>query len=235
MPVKAPPPVIAPTWTGFYIGIHGGADWFDKNWFTPLTPINTANGGCFGCPAPAGSHRSSSWLFGGQVGFKHQVGWLVWGVEAQAGGTRLEGSNVNLLSPTVTIHSKTNSLGTVAARLGVGWDRLLLYGKGGGAWAHDNFWTTFAGFPDSVSQTRTETRWGWMTGVGVEYAFLGNWSLKFEYDHIDLGRRRETLVPSAACLALGCAPFQYDVRQTVDLIKIGLNYRLAWGPVVAKF
>ena len=86
MAVKAAPPAHNPAynWTGFYIGVHGGGDWFDKDWFIPLTPINTAGGGCFGCPASAGGHTSSSWLFGGQVGFNYQVGWWVWGVEAQA-------------------------------------------------------------------------------------------------------------------------------------------------------
>src|SRR5205085_12245206 len=99
---KAPAPVATFSWTGFYLGIHGGGDWFNKDWFTPLTPINTAGGGCFGCPASAGGHTSSSWLLGGQAGFNYQVGRLVLGVEAQASWTKLEGSNVNVMSPTVT-------------------------------------------------------------------------------------------------------------------------------------
>ena len=113
---KAPPPAVILSWTGFHGGVHGGGDWFNNDWFTPLSAINTAGGGCFGCPAPAGSHTSSNSLFGGQVGFNYQVGWWVWGVEAQASWTKLEGSNVNLLSPTVTIHSRTDTLGTIAAR-----------------------------------------------------------------------------------------------------------------------
>ena len=34
----------------------------------------------------------------------------------------------------------------------------------------------------------------------------------------------------------GCVAFRYDVNQTVDLVKVGLNYRFGWGgPVVAKY
>jgi outer membrane immunogenic protein len=174
---KAPPPVVVYNWTGFYIGVHGGLDWFDKAWSTPSTPINIAGGGVFG---PNGGHTASSWLVGAQAGFNYQIGWAVWGAEAQASWTRLEGSNVNPLVPFITDHSKTDSLGTIAARVGAAWNRTLFYAKGGGAWAYDTFWTSTAAAP--VSHTLTETRWGWMLGVGVEYAFLDNWSVKLEYD-----------------------------------------------------
>jgi opacity protein-like surface antigen len=62
-----------------------------------------------------------------------------------------------------------------------------------------------------------------MGGVGVEYALHGNLSVKLEYDHMDFGRDRERL----ACIpGTGCgAGFEYDVRQTVDLVKVGINYK----------
>jgi hypothetical protein len=76
---------------------------------------------------------------------------------------------------------------------------------------------------------------GWMVGVGVEYAFTPNWSVKAEYNYLDLGTRRETLQPVPANCP-GCGPFQYDIRQRMDLVKIGVNYRFGWaGPVVAKY
>ncbi len=225
---KAPPPVPVFSWTGFYIGVHGGGDWFNKDWNTPITPINVAGGGIFG---PNGGHTSSSWLAGVQAGFNYQVGWVVWGIEAQGSWTKLEGSNVNPLAPFLTDHSKTDNLGTIAGRLGAAWDRALFYVKGGGAWAHDTFWTTSAFCNTVTCQTLTETRWGWMVGVGVEYAFLDNWSVKLEYDHLDFGTRRETLAP----VCTGCGPFEYDVRQRIDLVKVGLNYRFGYSPVVAKY
>lgn len=235
LPVRAPvykgPPPIIFSWTGLYIGVHGGADWFDKDWFVPLTPTNMA-GNCVvdGCPKPAGSHTSQSWLAGGQIGFNYQVSWAVFGVEAQASWTKLEGSNVSTFVAVLTNHSKTDAIGTIAGRLGVAWDRSLLYVKGGGAWAHDEFWTTSGICNTTVCHSVTDTRWGWMVGVGWEYAFANNWSAKIEYDHLDFNRRRETLL--AVCAA--CLPFEYDIKQTVDLIKVGINYRFG-GPVVARY
>jgi outer membrane immunogenic protein len=31
-------------------------------------------------------------------------------------------------------------------------------------------------------------------------------------------------------------PFQYEVKQTIDLVKVGVNYKFGWAqPVVAKY
>jgi outer membrane immunogenic protein len=222
MPIKAPV-IAAPipfSWTGIYIGVHGGADWFDKDWFASLTPINIA-GGCPGCPTTVGAHSASSWLAGGQIGFNYQFQSIVAGIEAQASWTRLEASNPNLLAPAfITNHSKTDFIGTLAGRLGYAWDHALVYAKGGGAWAHDQFFTSTTVSP--VAQSLTETRWGWMAGVGFEYAFTNNWSAKIEYDYLDFGRRRETLQPVVAA-----GPFEYDIKQTIQLVKVGINYRFS--------
>ncbi len=231
MPVKAPPAQVEPvlSWTGFYIGANAGVDWFNKDWSIPLTPINIA-GGCPGCPKPAGGHAASSLLAGGQVGFNYQIDKFVIGAEAQADWTQLEASNVDVSATFITDHSKTDSLGTIAARGGVAWGPALLFVKGGGAWAHDKFWTSTATIP--IAQSLSETRWGWMIGGGIEYAFWNNWSVKIEYDHLDLGSRRETLAPVAA----GVLPFEYDVKQTIDLVQVGVNYRFNFaGPIAARY
>ena len=144
MPVKAaPPPPVAPiyNWTGFYIGAHVGGAWSDTDWFYPcsatnlliLSPCNLAQGG----------HSGSSWLAGGQVGFNYQVGRFVWGIEADFSATDIKGSNLDAAFPLQEfLHSRTDFIGTVAPRVGVAWDRVLLYAKGGVAWAHDDYWLT---------------------------------------------------------------------------------------------
>jgi outer membrane immunogenic protein len=124
---KAPPVVVAPfNWTGFYVGINGGTDWFNNDWFVPNTPINVA-GGCIvaGCNFSVGGHSGSSWRAGGQAGFNYQVNWAVFGIEAEGDWTNLQGSNAQPLVPQITDHSKTDAIGTIAARLGAapGWAR----------------------------------------------------------------------------------------------------------------
>ena len=39
---------------------------------------------------------------------------------------------------------------------------------------------------------------GWTAGVGVEYAFLGNWTAKLEYLYVDLGKFDLRRRPAAA-------------------------------------
>ena len=44
-----------------------------------------------------------------------------------------------------------------------------------------------------------------MLGVGVEYAFLGNWSAKLEYNYMDMGSKTVTLATTWAASA-PCRP-----------------------------
>jgi outer membrane immunogenic protein len=241
LPVKSPP-LVAPafSWTGFYAGLHGGADWYTKDWSAPLSAINIA-GGCPGCPIAISSNSASGWLAGGQAGFNLQISNWVLGVEADASWTSLNGSSVNGLVTTSLDTSKVNALGTVAARAGVAVNNALLYLKGGAAWADDRFFisrTVPSPIPGLLPvgapiQLATDTRWGWMVGFGLEYALTQNWSIKAEYDHLDLGSRTETLLAQPSC---GCLVFQYDIKQRMDLVKVGFNYRFdGMGPVVAKY
>jgi outer membrane immunogenic protein len=232
---KAPVAVVSPVynWTGFYVGVHGGGDWFNKDWSTSTSNI----AGCVGpCGESVGGHNGSSWLVGGQAGFNYQIASWVIGVEAQASWTDLNGQNL-FTQPTLAAngfigHSKTDGLGTLAVRFGYAVDRTLIFVKGGGAWARDRFLVSLNLFPEGA-QAATDDRYGWMVGVGLEYALAGNWSVKAEYNHLDFGTRTETLNPLPTC---GCVAFQYDVRQTIDLVKAGVNYRFNWnGPVVAKY
>ena len=77
------------------------------------------------------------------------------------------------------------------------------------------------------------TRWGWMVGVGLEYAVLGNWSAKIEYDYLGFGTQSITLVSVP-----GVTPptRTFDVSQNISLVKAGINYRFGpmATPVVTK-
>ena len=202
MPVKAaPPPPVAPiyNWTGFYIGAHVGGAWSDTDWFYACCATNLLIAAP--CGLAQGGHSGSSWLAGGQVGFNYQVGRFVWGIEADFSATDIKGSNLDVAFPTQEfLHSRTDFIGTVAPRVGVAWDRVLLYAKGGVAWAHDDYSATltpnFGPLAGFEFQTGDATRWGWMVGVGIEYAFAQNWSVKAEYNYMDFGTERIFQAPA---------------------------------------
>jgi outer membrane immunogenic protein len=79
---KAPPPVVAPSWTGFYLGVNGGAS-IGRNRTTDTTVVPGLAFPVFG--ADSTSRAPFGGIFGAQVGFNWQAApsWLL-GVEADA-------------------------------------------------------------------------------------------------------------------------------------------------------
>jgi outer membrane immunogenic protein len=100
--------------------------------------------------------------------------------------------------------------------------------------------------------TGSATRWGPMAGVGLEFALFDGWTAKVEYDHLFLGTKSVDLTGTQAFIlqnpgspggetlvtpgsAGGTRTF--DVRQDINVIKFGLNYRFGnfyAAPVVTK-
>ena len=117
--------------------------------------------------------------------------------------------------------AKVNALGTIAGRLGFAVDRMLLYGKGGAAFANDKYeLNSLAAFRSS------ETRWGWMLGAGLEYSFTDNWSAKVEYNYLDFGTRAVRFTDTTGLLFLDT-----NIRERLHVVKAGINYRFGWAPV----
>jgi outer membrane immunogenic protein len=220
--MKAPPVMVAVyNWTGFYIGANGGGAWAHKCFtFVPVV----------GLPVPEGCHDGTGGVAGGQVGFNWQTGPVVLGVEFQGDWASLSGSNVSLAFPLTTNRTRINSIFDVTGRVGYAWDAALLYVKGGGAWVRDRYdnRVTLTGV---LNDSATETRSGWVIGVGFEYGFTPNWSVGVEYDHFDFGTRNVSFFTPAGVFAVNDR-----VRQDVDMVKAKLNWRFGWGgPVVARY
>jgi outer membrane immunogenic protein len=184
---RAAPAVPYYNWSGLYAGAHIG----------------------FGT-----TDNESGVLGGGQVGFNYQVGQWVLGVEGTFSATSI-GETATIVVPGVgvaTANASLDWLTTVAFRAGWAFDRWLVYGKFGAAWASvsADATATVIGGP-TVAVSIDDRLNGWVIGVGTEYAFLNNWSAKFEYNMLDFGND------------LG-----HDA--TVHVFKAGLNYRFTFGP-----
>ena len=133
-----------------------------------------------------------------------------------------------------TFSARMDWVGTLAGRFGYTWDRWMLYGKGGVAWAHDKY-ALVGSTGSSFTLNARETRAGWMLGAGVEYAFANNWSAKLEYNYMDFGNERVTLAGLAGSTSATAA---VDIDQRMHLVKFGLNYRFGdfgKGPMVARY
>jgi len=225
MAVKAPMVAAVPfSWTGCYIGAEAGYGWGNKDFRDPLA-ANFADVG------QVVRDRVSGGLAGGQVGCNYQVAsnWVL-GIEGDIAWANITGSTADPFFNGKNMSAKTDALAAVTGRVGYTWDRVMLYGKGGGAWARDRYDIVANFFPGLVPPAdyrASETRFGWTAGVGVEWAFSGNWSAKLEYDHYDFGSRRNNLTDPVSGFVIPA-----DIRQRIDVVKVGLNYNFWSSPAV---
>ena len=216
---RAPQNYVIFTWTGFYFGAHGGGAWGRKEETiapftfgrTVLTPADT-------------TIDISGGLAGGPIGANYQAGSWVLGVEADVSWADLTGNTscaTDIVGVAENCRVRVNALGTLAGRLGFALDRMLLYGKGGAAFANDKYEL------NSIAEYRSnETRWGWMVGAGIEYSFSDNWSAKIEYNYLDFGTRAVQFATTA-----GITPLDTNIRESIHVAKVGINYRFGWAPV----
>jgi outer membrane immunogenic protein len=206
-PVPAPvaPVVYAPpvyNWSGFYIGGNVGGGFANSSWTDSFTGAND-------------TFSKDGFIGGGQIGANVQFNWLVLGVEGDFDWTGLKGSGTD--SNGNTINTNTQWTSTVTGRVGAAFDRLLVYGKGGVAFANDeSSVNTLSG----VSASTTFTRTGWTAGAGLEYALAQNWTAKIEYDYLGFGS--ETLD-----LSLPTVP-NPTASLNVQEVKAGINFK--FGP-----
>ena len=133
------------------------------------------------------------------------------------------------LASDISNHYKIDSFGTVVGKLGVLLNPTVqLYGLAGVAWVRDNlFWTNTSGIFDEFANAAPQTRTGYDVGVGLSWMFARNWDVWVEYDHMGFGTKNINLTGEG-----GFAGFVYGaaVKQSVDKVLVGIDYRFNWGP-----
>jgi outer membrane immunogenic protein len=198
---KAPAPMMAPVtnWTGFYIGGFGGYGWSDNTRIGfPGFPAFNFNGdldGGFG---------------GGTIGYNWQTPGSAF-VEVDAAAADIGRSET--LGVT-TYRDKIDAFGSVTGRVGAAIDTVLIYTKGGYAWANNEVSATDPFF-GHFSQSKTHS--GWTVGAGLEWMFAHNWSGKVEYQYYNMDSERY-LAGSAL------VPTGVDLSGSFNTIKVGVNY-----------
>jgi outer membrane immunogenic protein len=197
-------PVVAYyNWTGFYVGINGGYGWGTSDWTFPAVS-----------PKPKGG------LFGGTIGYNYQVGSLVYGIEGDWDWADIKGDVA--CGVIATCETKNTWLATFRGRLGYAFDRWLPYVTGGGAYG--NVKATISAPIVGAVTSASSSQLGWTMGVGLEYAFLGNWTAKLEYLYVDLGSFDTGFT----------TPIPDNVSLKENIIRAGLNYKFS-GPIFSHY
>jgi outer membrane immunogenic protein len=226
MPPPPPPrapaayiPVAPPmyNWGGIYIGINGGYGFGKSTWTVPAADTGPGNININGA------------LVGGTFGANFQTGQFVFGIEGDGDWSNIKGSTVatntgvNCLGvPAVTAASctyqTTNTwLATLRARMGVAWDRVLIYATAGGAGG--NIGSNFSGTGITTASS-SGSEFGWTAGGGLEFGITDNVTAKVEYLYVDL-QNASFSCPAATCGAVTTAPVSF----TTSLVRAGLNFK----------
>jgi outer membrane immunogenic protein len=179
------------TWTGFYVGLNAGTVWGD---FTKEGKVIDAKTGFTG---------------GLTVGYNQQIGQqFVAGLEADYNYSGLGGRGFAVPSGAV-VKGDMTSFGTIRGRLGMSFDRALVYATGGYAFGFSKI--------SGPVLSETATHHGYALGVGLEYAFTNNISAKAEYLYMPLSGQSALAIPGA--------PAGAKTGIDASVIRAGVNYR----------
>jgi len=209
MPVKAAP-MVAPafSWTGFYLGAQIG--------WSHIRDTQDLSSPSF---AWSVSDTADGFLGGVHGGYNLQISQFVLGVEAD-----FEGNTTNHtflvggpFSVDTAATEKLRWQGSLRGRLGIAFDRVLVYGTGGWAFGEfeDSYVTPGSIFAESVSSTRN----GWTAGGGVEFAFWTNLTARAEYRYTDWGSHTNNLNVFLA------PPGTSVDHVTQHAVRVGLSYK----------
>jgi outer membrane immunogenic protein len=218
LPRKSVAPVFsqAPafSWTGFYAGLAGGAQFSDNKWNTTGRAINPA--GLLGAPGandnPTGFNQTG-FQATAFVGYNYQINQsFVAGIEADIGGSFGGKKSIYGIPgtfagsyPVGSVDATTAELGlngSIRGRLGfLVMPTAMIYGTGGVAFQQAKYGVSCARATPGWcladrSQTESDTRIGWTLGAGIEAQLFGNWLGRVEYRYADFGNKTLNFFPS---------------------------------------
>lgn len=219
--VKTPPAPVHDRWSGFYLGAHLGFGWGSKLWVDNF-PVYDGE---------IDADANVQGILGGlQFGYNYQIDWLVLGAEGNFSWADIN-NEFNCYSFGDQVCSTTvRWLADISGRIGVVYGTALFYAKGGVIWVDDRFTNlaTCAGSqPTRVNGISADcgttyyaeqSRIGWLVGGGVEAYFARNWSVKIEYNYMNLGARNVLFESESGSY------FTEEIHQRLQLVKMGFNY-----------
>jgi outer membrane immunogenic protein len=231
-PPPPPPPVF--TWTGFELGaqVGGGAG------ETGVRVISRLNGDPL---FPPSDRYGSSGVFGGiHLGFNYQFsGPIVAGVQLEYNFAGITGTAS--APPLNYLETSIRQFGSADGRIGVAFDRLLIYGIGGFAYGDIRSQIQLTGLAPGIIDFFSVNRYGFDVGGGLEYNFYGNWTARAEYRYYDWGTRGFNTAGFGSPVNTNAIAFaipNHRSRETMQTGRIGLTYKFAWPsatPLVAKY
>jgi outer membrane immunogenic protein len=132
--------------------------------------------------------------------------------------TSIMSSLTALAGAGLSCKTQSNWVGTLRARFGYAWDRVLIYGTAGGASV--NVQTALNGLP-----AQTNPEFGWTVGGGLEWAFAEHWTAKVEYLFVDLAGNAACNHGYSCGYDSRTATANSTVRLNENIIRVGVNFK----------
>jgi outer membrane immunogenic protein len=199
------------TWTGFYAGLHAGYAWGPVDARAPSV-----------APALIGSYSESvdvdGGFFGAQAGYNVQFGNIVAGIEGDLSWADINGEGSSLGGGS-RANFDIDWQGSIRGRIGVAFDRVLVYGTGG--WAFAGGEGRISNLEHSGDNRRASDDFsGYVIGGGVEAAVTNNVTAKIEYLYTDYGRANFNFGD-----VLGLGDLKARGELDTHSVKVGVNYK----------
>lgn len=192
-------------WQGVYVGADLGHAWASDR----IVPIYIP-----GLSLPQ-TFDLSGVIGGLHAGHNWQLSSVVLGVETEFDVTSL--SRTVQQDPITTLRSTSTLQGSIRARFGWAFDRLLVFGTGGSQWAGVQNEYYVGTFGDSYSTTHHS----WVVGGGLEYALTDNWLARAEYRFSDFGKNLDGNGPIIAPL------FYQSHHWKQDRVTAGISWKFS--------
>lgn len=226
-------------WAGFYVGVNGGWIW-NEGGISTLAEDYFTNYPDLGTNFDRRQTSLSGGFGGGQIGFNIQHDRLVYGLETDFQGASLSASNNAFPDQYPWNYGYSNArgeaqldwFGSFRGRLGlVPWENILVYVTAGVAYGgvNDNLHHFYDWGNDSLNGSNSDVHVGYDLGAGVEWGVTPAWSVKLEYQFMDLGSVR---LSESAIDYKGFYPCpvsvasQFEEKLSFNTVRLGINYHL---------
>src|SRR5262249_1753476 len=155
------------------------------------------------------------------IGYNWQRGNIVFGIEGDFEVSKINDHYRQLFGANFfDARSNVDYFSTIRGRLGYAFGSFLVYGTGGFAYGAVHNRVFINGVADAH---RDATETGWVAGGGIEYCITPSWSVKIEYQHIDLGSytmSAPVIPPNGVVITTN----RFD--NSFDTIRAGLNWHM---------
>lgn len=208
------------SWSGLYLGAHGGYGWSDVS-----GAYDNTDGG--GNPTPLNGLDLEGGIYGVHGGYNHQTGGLVLGIEADISGADIEDDILGNEPAPDPIDADLDHLGSIRGRIGFVSNSLpnaLFYATAG--YGFGEYSISALNVANGTSGSLSLDADGAVYGAGVEFGRpQGRLTVRFEYLHYDLGES-SSLNISPFNNNTDVDPGDFVEFDDVDVIRVGLSWKL---------